>query len=66
MRAGVQLIGRVVGLYCEGRRDAAAGRPRARSSTCGDWRYYAQGFDDETERMAAERRLAQLELELTA
>ena len=66
MKRTHQLIGRIFALYCEGRADALAGRRRPAFAHAQDFRYYALGHDDETARMAAERRLAQFELELQA
>ena len=65
MKRTHQLIGRIFALYCEGRADALAGRRRPALAHAQDFRYYVLGHSDETERMAAEKRLAQLELDLT-
>jgi len=65
------VIGLAVEAYCSGRRDAMAARPMqrpARKDSPGAFSdaimFYTLGYKDEIARMAAEKRLAQLELDL--
>ena len=59
-------IGRLIGLYAEGRRDARAGakRKRRRGESDDNRAVYLLAIRDERRRMARERRLAQTRLAL--
>lgn len=66
------MIGRIIGAYCEGRRDARHGKRRKlRRNRAGKViedlhlrTFYLLGVEDERQRMHLDKRLAQFELEL--
>jgi hypothetical protein len=61
------VIGQLIRLYCEGRRDALAGakRSRIRSESDGNRAVYLTGYRDERRRMRARQQLDQMRLEFT-
>lgn len=59
------MIGQLVRLYCEGRRDAQHGKKRPRLNESSKNRIpYLLGWHDERRRMHLDRRLVQYEMDL--